>query len=269
MKQSTKRAQGTGARRESAAVKEMRAERFVLVDAGGRERARLHALGGEAVFTLRDAGGNLRLTMRAGEQEATLGAFAGRGETTEQVISLGYEPNVVGAAAPGLTICDGSGAERVRLRAGAEGGGEVMMTDAAGTSAALGAAGMTLWDAADQVIGEFGPRPDPQPPARCAAAETVTLEMDEPAPRLSEEKLWDWCGELLAECDFDDWAIDALILIIWNVANQPTHLQCRDLADRLTKKLHAETLDAQAGWRAYLPALAGKSYREDKTEQAD
>jgi hypothetical protein len=174
------------------------------------------------VLALHDADGNLRLTLRAGKHEATLNAIAGRGETTEQVVTVGYEPNSVGATAPGMTICDESGAERVRLRSGAEGGGEVMITDADGTSAALGTAGMTLWDAADQVVGEFGPRPDPQPTRPAPTAAAFTLETGEPDLRLGEERLWDWCGELLAECGYDTWALDALILLIWNVANQPT-----------------------------------------------
>jgi hypothetical protein len=121
-----------------------------------------------------------------------------------------------------------------------------------------------LVDAADEVIGEVGPQPKAQaePPSQETAA-PAAREAGKLDLTLDEEKLWDWCGALLAECEYDTWAIDALILLVWNVANQKNHLACRDLADRLTHKLYSETLDCSRRWNAYLSTLPGKSYRED------
>jgi hypothetical protein len=70
------------------------------------------------------------------------------------------------------------------------------------------------------------------------------------------------------ECCYDEWAIDALIRLIRNVANQPTRLDCQDLADRLTYGLYNQTLDRSRRRADYLSTLPAKSYREGEPGRA-
>ncbi len=57
-------------------AKEIRAEKFVLVDSDGNDRARLHVTPcGHTVLALLDQNGDLRLTLRASQDECAVTVF--------------------------------------------------------------------------------------------------------------------------------------------------------------------------------------------------
>lgn len=94
------------------------------------------------------------------------------------------------------------------------------------------------------------------------------LNSDDAKLRLSEDDLWKWCQELCDEADREDWAIDGLILLLWNVANQADWLDCKDMADRLIERLYTLTSDCQEQKRNYLQMLPGKNYRAEEPPAA-
>lgn len=86
-------------------AKEIRAEKFVLVDSDGNDRARLHVVpSGDTVFSLLDQDRNLRLTLRVGDDESAVTIFQpadylGKGQMLDSVM-LGYSHDYE----PGLKI---------------------------------------------------------------------------------------------------------------------------------------------------------------------
>lgn len=79
--------------------------------------------------------------------------------------------------------------------------------------------------------------------------------------KLSEEDLWDWCESFYLDSGGEDWAIDGLMLLLWNVANQENLIASKDLADRLIHKLYTVTRNCEQDVQAYLRTLPGKEYR--------
>jgi hypothetical protein len=63
--------------------------------------------------------------------------------------------------------------------------------------------------------------------------------------RRNEDELWTLCDELLAGCEYEPWALDSLMLLVWNIANQKDSIDSQDVADRLIDKLYAQTPDSQ------------------------
>lgn len=112
--------------------KEIRAERFLLVDTEGNERARLEVINEDTVLALRDRRGKLRLTLRAGEREAQLAVFdehKGKDPYCVCVAELGYH-HVIGRTAPSrLTLNDGDEATRVMLTVNSQGDGAATVYD--------------------------------------------------------------------------------------------------------------------------------------------
>lgn len=114
--------------------KEIRAERFTLVDDGGAERARLRIAGGDAVLTMMDSRGRPRLRLRAGDKEAMITICGERGEWGKGVLSsddeaerirIGYESSEQDAS---IALLDGNELECALLALyGAEGDGFIRL----------------------------------------------------------------------------------------------------------------------------------------------
>lgn len=140
--------------------KEVCAERFVLVDETGRERAHLTAMKDETVLAMYDPRGGLRLALHAGEREAVINIFdkyAGtdkdrRGDTIE-LVRLGYDINIKDAEA-GLHIFNSDEDERLSLRVD-DRGGLALITAPNGQYASLDGDGLAIYDENNKALAEY------------------------------------------------------------------------------------------------------------------
>lgn len=106
-------------------LKEIRAERIVLVDETGRQRAVLQVTSpDDTAFSLYDGKGHLRLTLRANELESTVNIFSevensSTDETYSERVIVGYQPEDGSRNInPRVSLFDRTGDENVRIDQG-------------------------------------------------------------------------------------------------------------------------------------------------------
>lgn len=189
-------------------LKEVRAEAFVLVDSEGRERAELKTIPNvgytDTVLSFHDEQGNLRLTLRDSHNESLLSIFGPVQGQPEEVLTVGYRPNLKGTLEPGVVIAHVAGTAPIRLQAeiGKEGKIEVMGLD--GRQTLIDADGLTVWDAQENIVADIGVTPQAAPmgsyASRCqqlAEAMAAVIEHEECSVTAYDtitQLLTDWQG---------------------------------------------------------------------------
>jgi len=159
--------------------KEIRAEKFTLVDEAGNERARLWTGGSrDAILTMLDSKGRPRLRLRAGDNEAMITICGERGEWGKGVlpatdeaerVMIGYESAEQDAR---IVIQDGNERECVTLGIFAEGDGFICLRQPGGGShTVVSSDGLIAFDGDGAPLPEYGarqaeaPRTEPTPTA--------------------------------------------------------------------------------------------------------
>lgn len=172
-------------------LKEVRAEAFVLVDSAGRERAELktipmHDARTDTVLSLRDERGQLRLTLREGHGEAALNFFREVNGQVENLLQVGYTPNTDGGVTPGIGIADFAGSATIRLQVEMDKEGQIDILSQDGRQTSIDADGLTVWNAADEIVADVGVTSQAAPmgsyAARCqqlAEAMAAVIEHEE------------------------------------------------------------------------------------------
>src|SRR5262245_43153254 len=77
---------------------------------------------------------------------------------------------------------------------------------------------------------------------------------------LNDEALWDWCHAFMIQTGGAEWAIDGLILLLWNVGQRESG---HSLAEALIHRLYAYSNDSWERQEDYMRSLSGKQYGED------
>lgn len=160
MKQTARPKQAQLAPPAPPAQKEVRAEKFVLVDSQGRERATLRTIPAgdrsDTALALFDERGHLRLSLREGWQESAVTIFDQVHGGTEEVVRVGYRGDAKSEPAPGLTVFDGIGNRRAYLKVDAEGEGQLTIRGRDGAQTGISSDGLTVWGKDDEIVTEIG-----------------------------------------------------------------------------------------------------------------
>lgn len=203
--------------------KEIRAERFTLVDDGGNERARLRIAGGGAVLTMMDPQGRPRLRLRADDKEATITICGERGEAgkgvlpaTDEVerVTIGYES---AAQEPRILIKDGNENECVSVQISnvePSDGFIRLRNPADGSHTLVSSDGLIALDGKREPLPEYRGRQ-----AAAAATEPTTTPNADRKPRLAgptDEAVRELVRRIIP-CDDDD-AAQAFIVLIDSIA---------------------------------------------------
>jgi len=144
--------------------KTIRAESFHLVDSEGRTLAELASYPGisgteEAALVMRDRQGRLRLTLRAGEENAMFTVFGERSPADEAMedrvprMEIGYDRRGR-KATPRVVIFDGDENQRVSLSIDGDGGG-ILEVENGESCACIDERGLIILDDVNEVLATY------------------------------------------------------------------------------------------------------------------
>ncbi|MGH9940218.1 MAG: hypothetical protein ACREAM_28590 [Blastocatellia bacterium] len=195
--------------------KEIRAERFSLVDEAGNERAHLGTCGGGCFLVMKDGKGRARLRIRADLNEATISIAGERGEAGKGVLPtedeverviIGYEGR---AQKPHIVIKDGNERECVSLSIDSDDGdGKALFEMPNGAYTGVNSSGMGVYTHAGAALTEFSAPEDANERPEASAPR----DKDKPAAELANafaiiEKYQDYLPKDLYKA-VDDYLLD-------------------------------------------------------------
>lgn len=257
MKQATKQTQALPMSRAPRVTKEVRAEAFILVDSQSRVRAELktvQSVSGSTSTTLalHDEEGRLRATLRDDWQEASLNFFSEvRGETQE-VLMVGYRPNIRNTLEPCLTITDSTGSDRIALRASEGQDARLVLTDPDTTQLVINPEGLAAWDNKGNLALELSKSEAGKAVTTPAKPLTQATKLTDPQAEMEAaiDKLLQSFEQEVKPSEF----MTELMLLLHIIAVQPD-MGSRDCLDFAVARCYYWTTDAETARDTYLARL--------------
>ena len=267
MKQATKQPQTQRPAQAAPVQKEVRAEAFILVDSAGRKRAHLKTINhqgyNDTVLAFHDEEGHLRLTLRDSWEEATLNLFGQVNGVTEEMMIVGYKGNTVGTIAPGITICDDTGHDRIFLGVRANSEERLTLVGRDDAQTGINADGLTTWNDKDEVVAEVGILSQAEPPTSAAPAGSSTATPARQAdgvaaliedPQREMEAAIDELRFLVENETPYHVLLTELMLLLHRISVQPGMVG-KDCLEFAVGRCYHWTLEAQAAQQAHLATL--------------